>query len=280
MKQNPYFLDISPSDIVLFDDVPRKTSVCYVTFKNVTSRRVAFKIRTTSPKSYNVKPNNGVIMPNEEKKIEFFMQPVEEVPSSKKQQDKFMIMAIDINQDFDVSRLAEVWKDLPENQVQQVKLVAGFKGSQYSQSFAGGERKMGNSVTLQRDSYGGDLRNSTGGTEKVRMSMPVSIAGRPTNYQDYPVNQQEMAPSREDRNGPSQHFQETKIKELEVQILRLTDERNQFFNELTTLKESLEKGKGSNKGNYSSYQLWHVLLVAIISLIIGAFLSADPRHFE
>jgi len=36
---------------------------------------MCFQIKTTSPKDYVVKPNNGVIMPGEDKKIEFTMQP-------------------------------------------------------------------------------------------------------------------------------------------------------------------------------------------------------------
>lgn len=41
----------------------------YMTLKNPSDRKVCFKIKTTAPKRYCVKPNSGVVDPNTEVQI-------------------------------------------------------------------------------------------------------------------------------------------------------------------------------------------------------------------
>lgn len=244
------FIQVIPHDYVLFDDIPRGPSTSFVTMKNLTSRRIAFKIRTTSPKGYVVKPNNGILGPNEQKKIEFVMQPVDDVTSRRSNQDKFMIMATELDEGFDVSRLGEVWKEKPQDRVQNIKLTAAYKGSNLSKS-------------QQLDEF------ARGREEDVRMSVPMS-RGTAAMYQST------ASPGTFGQKFDNENYDkiESKLLDQEKLITKLTEERTNFFNELTSLRESIERNKLGKGGNYSSYQLWHVLLVAIISLIVGAFLSA------
>jgi len=47
---------------------------------------------------------------------------------------------------------------------------------------------------------------------------------------------------------------------------------------LSSVKENLDKKKTPEKSNspenFAGFQFWHIVLVALISLIIGAFFSA------
>lgn len=264
MLQAPNYIDVTPNDYVFFDDVPKGSSISYVTMKNLTSRRVAFKIRTTSPKGYVVKPNNGIIGPNETKKIEFTMNPVDDVTSRRNNQDKFLIMAVELDEHYDVSRLSDVWKEKPANIQQNLKLTAAYKGSNLakSQQFGSGFGQFGRghederprmSVPLGRGTANAMFQSSTGS--------PNPAFGHKLDNENY------------DRI-------ENKMIDQERLITKLTEERNQFFNELTTLRENLERSKTGKGGHYSTYQLWHVLLVAVLGLIIGAFLSADRKNFS
>jgi len=71
----------------------------------------------------------------------------------------------------------------------------------------------------------------------------------------------------------------TKVEEQEKQLLKASEERNRIFNELGSLKENLTKRKISAKSisaqetNAGGFQLLHLILVAVISLLLGAFFS-------
>ena len=54
---------INPSKVILFNsNTVSEDNVSKLTLQNTsTSRCIAFKIRTTAPKNYSVKPNQGII---------------------------------------------------------------------------------------------------------------------------------------------------------------------------------------------------------------------------
>ena len=71
--------------------------------KNPSDRKVCFKIKTTAPKRYCVKPNSGVVDPNTEVAIVVSLQPFEYDPAEKNKH-KFMVQSMfapdgEINQD-------------------------------------------------------------------------------------------------------------------------------------------------------------------------------------
>lgn len=61
---------------------------------NTDTGPIVFKIKTTSPKQYCVRPNSGRINPGEKIEIEILLQPFkEEPPADFKSKDKFLIQA-------------------------------------------------------------------------------------------------------------------------------------------------------------------------------------------
>lgn len=74
---------------------------------NPSEHKICFKIKTTAPKRYCVKPNSGVIDPKETVQIFVSLQPFEFDPTDKNRH-KFMVQAMiapdgEINQDTLVS---------------------------------------------------------------------------------------------------------------------------------------------------------------------------------
>jgi len=97
------------------------SSVMYLT--NPSDRKVCFKIKTTAPKRYCVKPNSGVIDPNESVKISVSLQPFEFVPQEKNKH-KFMVQSMyapegEIHQDL-------LWKEVDSTQLMDSKLKCVF----------------------------------------------------------------------------------------------------------------------------------------------------------
>lgn len=97
------------------------SSVMYLT--NPSDRKVCFKIKTTAPKRYCVKPNSGVVDPDESVKISVSLQPFEFNPEEKNKH-KFMVQSMyapegEINQEV-------LWKEADGSQLMDSKLKCVF----------------------------------------------------------------------------------------------------------------------------------------------------------
>ncbi|KAE9411960.1 hypothetical protein Angca_005520, partial [Angiostrongylus cantonensis] len=62
----------------------------HLQLKNPTERTVCFKVKTTAPKQYCVRPNSGIIPPSGSKTITVMLQPMDGVPADVARH-KFMV---------------------------------------------------------------------------------------------------------------------------------------------------------------------------------------------
>ncbi|XAR70527.1 hypothetical protein NMG60_11027404 [Bertholletia excelsa] len=68
-----------------------KQSYCDLKIANKTEKYVAFKVKTTSPKKYFVRPKTGVIQPWDSSVIRVTLRPQEEYPPGMQCKDKFLL---------------------------------------------------------------------------------------------------------------------------------------------------------------------------------------------
>lgn len=81
-----------------------------LTVSNPNNQPVAFKVKTTAPKQYCVRPNSGRIEPGEKVEVQVLLQPMkEEPPSSAKCRDKFLVQSTIITPDYETASLQEIW---------------------------------------------------------------------------------------------------------------------------------------------------------------------------
>lgn len=91
--------------------------------KNPSDQKVCFKIKTTAPKRYCVKPNSGVVDPKAEVQIAVSLQPFDYDPAEKNKH-KFMVQSMfapdgEIDQD-------KLWKEADPTQTMDSKLRCVF----------------------------------------------------------------------------------------------------------------------------------------------------------
>ena len=67
-----------------------------LTIRNPTDKRIAFKIKTTAPKRYCVKPNSGVLDSAQSMKVNVLLQPFQYDPNEKNKH-KFMVQYLYLN---------------------------------------------------------------------------------------------------------------------------------------------------------------------------------------
>ncbi|CAG8708644.1 23736_t:CDS:2, partial [Gigaspora rosea] len=84
---------------------------------------VSFRIKTTAPKQYAVRPNMGRIEPNQKVEIQFILCPMKEDPSLDfKCKDKFKIQSIGITPEHKTLSLQELWAITSEDLIKEKKI--------------------------------------------------------------------------------------------------------------------------------------------------------------
>uniref|UniRef100_A0A7N0VF38 MSP domain-containing protein n=1 Tax=Kalanchoe fedtschenkoi TaxID=63787 RepID=A0A7N0VF38_KALFE len=96
-------VSVYPSELKFYLD--QKPSFCDITVENNTDNHVAFKVKTTSPKSYYVRPNAGILHPWESCIIRVTLQiPREHLPDQCK--DKFLLQSTAVPTDSELEHLS------------------------------------------------------------------------------------------------------------------------------------------------------------------------------
>ncbi|XP_039022534.1 vesicle-associated protein 2-2-like [Hibiscus syriacus] len=89
---NTQLLEIEPKELK-FVFILKKQCACSATLTNNTNQYVAFKVKTTSPKKYCVRPNVGIVMPKSTCDFSVIMQAQREAPPDMICRDKFLIQS-------------------------------------------------------------------------------------------------------------------------------------------------------------------------------------------
>ncbi|KAL4635725.1 motile sperm domain-containing protein 2 isoform X1 [Arapaima gigas] len=126
-------LHISPAEELCFGpkDNERK---CLIILNNVTKNPVAFKVRTTAPEKYRVKPSSSSCEPGASVSI---VVSLHKGTSQASPQDRFLVMAAEMEQNAGAgpSDLGQFWKEVPKGKImehsqslEQIELRTALKG--------------------------------------------------------------------------------------------------------------------------------------------------------
>ncbi|KAH9788424.1 Vesicle-associated protein 1-1 [Citrus sinensis] len=86
-------LNIEPQELQ-FPFELRKQISCSLQLSNKTDNYVAFKVKTTNPKKYCVRPNTGVVLPRSTCDVIVTMQSQKEAPPDMQCKDKFLLQGV------------------------------------------------------------------------------------------------------------------------------------------------------------------------------------------
>ncbi|KAA8520491.1 hypothetical protein F0562_014747 [Nyssa sinensis] len=86
-------LNIQPGELK-FPFELRKQSSCSMQLTNKTDQHVAFKVKTTNPKKYCVRPNTGIVLPGSACNVTVTMQAQKEAPPDMQCKDKFLLQSV------------------------------------------------------------------------------------------------------------------------------------------------------------------------------------------
>ncbi|PGH07898.1 hypothetical protein GX51_01608 [Blastomyces parvus] len=85
-----------------------------LTIENNNDEPVAFKVKTTAPKSYCVRPNSGRIGAGESIDVQVLLQAMKDDKSVGTSKDKFLVQSVAVSTDKDFSNVSSIWQHVEQ----------------------------------------------------------------------------------------------------------------------------------------------------------------------
>ncbi|XP_015514156.1 vesicle-associated membrane protein-associated protein A [Neodiprion pinetum] len=127
MAKPEQILIIEPQGELRFRGPFTSPVTTYMKLTNPSDHKVYFKIKTTAPKKYCVRPNSGALKPKGVTQIAVCLQPFDFVPGEKNKH-KFMVQTMIAPEDDDEDFVNEsLWKDINPDQLMDFKLKCVFE---------------------------------------------------------------------------------------------------------------------------------------------------------
>lgn len=225
----------------------------YIILTNPTSHKVFYKIKTTAPKRYCVRPNAGCIPPNGVSKIAVTLQPFDFDPEEKNKH-KFMVQTYIPPSDDDEEDYLDLWKEIHPTKLMDHKLKCVF------------ENPLANTVTEKVASVAATTKTEPNTTNEKNEGVGDSVKSSPKVLGET----------------------EEKLIKAAQEVNQLRVEESTLRQENLQLKEDLLKLQNAAFGNnanlaaprdlsiQSSNQLFLTptsVVIAIIMIIIGFLLG-------
>lgn len=118
-------LQLTPTSEIVFEGPFDKVVTSYLELKNPSDERVCFKVKTTAPRRYCVRPNSGIVAPGGKQRIAIMLQPIEQESQSERMKHKFMVQSTIVSDED--ANLEDVWNAV-EN-IMDSKLRCVFQAS-------------------------------------------------------------------------------------------------------------------------------------------------------
>lgn len=226
-------LTVQPTELK-FPFELKKQSSCSLQLLNNSDHYVAFKVKTTSPKKYCVRPNTGVVLPKSTCDVTVTMQAQREAPPDLQCKDKFLVQSViatygaelkDINQD--------MFNKDTENNVEECKLRVVYVPPPKPPSPVPEESEEGSSPS------GLSFQN---GKQNIGM---------------FELGSRDLGELK------------AKLTEARVMLAKLTEERNSVVQRTQQLQQELalsKKGTSDTKGGFS---VVYCFIVAFLGILAG-----------
>eukprot|EP00162_Nutomonas_longa_P009871 comp19543_c0_seq1/m.37238 comp19543_c0_seq1/g.37238 ORF comp19543_c0_seq1/g.37238 comp19543_c0_seq1/m.37238 type:complete len:306 (+) comp19543_c0_seq1:17-934(+) len=235
-------LEVSPLELC-FPPPLDKVIACTLRLFNPSENVIAFKVKTTAPKRYCVRPNSGIVNPNERVEVQILLQPIPGgQPEEVKSKDKFLVQSLRIRPE-DAGDLARVWNGDAAG-INEVKLKVFFQTAQDRALQAGSE--------TPRQSTGGNAGGAAGAFETTPEPIYNPVTARA--HQEPPAQSRAPAVSaqaaatpgaREMSRGGAQGGDVEELRrryvKLEEAMIATQSDRDQLHDALSQATSKLEE---------------------------------------
>ncbi|XP_066348360.1 vesicle-associated protein 1-2-like [Miscanthus floridulus] len=223
-------LEIEPLEL-RFPFETKKQISCSMQLTNRTDDYIGFKVKTTSPKKYCVRPNSGIVPPRSTSDVIMTMQAQKEAPPDMQCKDKFLVQSVIVAEGTLVKDITgDMFTKESGNVVDEVKLKVVYVAPPKPPSPVREESEEGSS--------------------------PRASLSDGSN-----LNYQEAVKTHKD--------QEDYTSETSALISKLTEERNSAIQQNNELREELDllrRGVSKQNGGFSFVV---VVAIALLGMLLG-----------
>ncbi|KAK4121329.1 VAMP-associated protein [Parathielavia appendiculata] len=168
--------------------------------KNPNTAPVAFKVKTTAPKQYCVRPNSGRIEPGHEVEVSVLLQAMkQEPPLDAKCRDKFLVQSVIITADKEFTNVSQIWDSVEKSAIQEKKIrVSWLSPSHGLQSLATPVRRAGaNGYDATPDTAPPTYSSPTGDDTTIADETALPSQPEPKEARQQQQQQQSPEPNQE-----------------------------------------------------------------------------------
>eukprot|EP01116_Phalansterium_solitarium_P008055 TRINITY_DN2127_c0_g1_i2.p1 TRINITY_DN2127_c0_g1~~TRINITY_DN2127_c0_g1_i2.p1 ORF type:complete len:301 (-),score=65.38 TRINITY_DN2127_c0_g1_i2:9-911(-) len=118
---------ISPTELI-FPPPLNRVITNVLKLSNTVATPLAYKVKTTAPKRYCVRPNAGIISPGETIEVQVLFNYMKDKPSNLKAKDKFQIQTITVDPNLAQStELKDLWASAKEEDIKKQRIKGYFQ---------------------------------------------------------------------------------------------------------------------------------------------------------
>lgn len=126
--KQPQVLTIEPDNELVFRGPFKDVVTTILKLKNPSDEIVCFKVKTTAPKRYCVRPNCGQIKPDETVNVAVMLQPFDYKDPSENKRHKFLVQSVILKESIPEADVEPYWKNLADSSsVMDSKLKCVFE---------------------------------------------------------------------------------------------------------------------------------------------------------
>ncbi|CAA0842694.1 Vesicle-associated protein 1-1 [Striga hermonthica] len=238
IMSNGDLLHIEPLELQFPFELKKQIS-CNMQLSNKSDNYVAFKVKTTNPKKYCVRPNTGIVAPRSSCDVIVTMQAQKEAPVDMQCKDKFLLQSAVVSPGLMMKDItAEMFNKESGNQVDECKLKVVYVPPAQPPS---------------------PVREGSEEGSSPRAS--VSDNGHVNQTSDF--------------NAVSKGLVETQENTSEVKSLisRLTEEKHSVIQQNHRLQNELELLRRQRSRSQGGIPFMYVILVGLIGILFGYLLK-------
>ncbi|KAI8545386.1 hypothetical protein RHMOL_Rhmol07G0035900 [Rhododendron molle] len=236
-------LSIEPQELQFPLELKKQIS-CSLQLSNKTDDYVAFKVKTTNPKKYCVRPNTGVVSPHSACDVVVTMQAQKEFPPDMQCKDKFLLQSALANPGATAKDItAEMFNKESGNHVEESKLRVSYVPPPQPPSPVREGSEDGSSPRASV-SDNGTVHNSD-------YTAPASIAF---------VERAHVEP-------------EDNSSEVKALISKLMEEKKSAIQQNNKLQQELEFLRREGNKSHGGIPFLYVIVVGVIGILLGYILK-------
>ncbi|CAK9440058.1 uncharacterized protein LODBEIA_P41580 [Lodderomyces beijingensis] len=196
-------MEVSPGALEFTGSFTKQTTE-YLTLSNPTRQPLAFKVKTTAPKLYCVRPNASVLQPGESQQVSIILQGFSQpLPQDYKCKDKFLLVSVPAPPHADASKVSEIW---PRLEAQNKSAVVSKK---LRVSYLVGPDKQEQQPAQAHHDSAAPAAAAAGG---------AGAYGAANHYQQQQQQQQQQTPpQQQQQQQPPQHHQQAPPQQQQQQ---------------------------------------------------------------